>query len=200
MTLSRLGIEEQPLPYEQYRSEAMNADILLWRPTTVWGRVIAAGTRGPWCHAAATKWARNGVNRLLSLQYREGIGGYAIPTRDEVKRWPGKCDVFRVNLPKEKRLAIADTLMDTLGGTYAWSNIWLIALGYMPLVRWAHNLPISETWVNSRLADSAAMICSNYVDNGFGQHGVDFIRRESGLVTPNDIGRSSVPDYVGTLV
>lgn len=200
MSLSRLGITERQLPYAEYREQAQNADILLWRPTSVWGHIIASGTRGPWCHAAATKWARNGTDRLLSIQYREGIGGYAIPTRDEVRQHPGRCDVFRVEMDAATRESVTDTLMDSLGGDYNWASIWLIAMGYLPVLRWLHNVPGVETWVERKLSSSAALICSAYVERGFRLHDMPFIRREGGLVSPNDIGRSTLPEYVGTLV
>ena len=201
MSLSRLGITERQLPYAEYREQALNADILLWRPTSMWGRVIAAGTRGPWCHAAAVRWSTGTRRRLMSMQYREGVGSYETPTRDEVAKWPGKCDVFRVpDLSDERRQGIADRLFDNLGGDYSWKSIWLIAMGYLPVLRWMHNVPGVGEWVEGKLAESAALICSSFVADGYWTDGVTFVRRETGLVSPNDIGRSTVGKYLGTLV
>lgn len=201
MNLSRLGITERQLPYEQYRSRAMNADILLWRPTSIWSWLIAHGTSGPWSHAAAVKWLRNGRDRLVSIQYREGQGGYMAMTRDEVSHYPGKIDVFRVPyISQQQRDAISEQLMSTLGGEYAWQNIRVLSWAFLPGLRWIGQLPAVRQWLDSRLEKTGAMICSSHVDDAYRSHGVLFLKSPSGTVTPNDIGRSGPPEYVGTLV
>lgn len=201
MNLSRLGITERQLPYEQYRSEARNADILLWRPVGLWTRLVARGTHGPWCHAAGVRWFRNGTDRLISMQYKEGMGGYMAPTRDEVARYPGKADVFRVtSIDDATRDAIADQLLDTLGGEYAWSNIRAIAWMYAPGLRWLADVPAVADWLEGRLAETGSMICSSHIAAGYWHHKIPFVKRPTGMVSPNDIGRSGVTSYVGTLV
>lgn len=196
--LSRLGIDEVQLPYDEYRQQARNADVLLWRPTSLWGHVIAAGTQGPWCHAAGVVWHRN---RLCSVQYREGVGGYAVPTSTEINQWPGRADVFRVaRLDEVQRDDIADTMFGTLGGPYGWGRIGAIALHSVLILRWLHNTPRVGDWLHRQASRTTANICSSHVDNSYRRHGVLFTRRPSGLVTPNDLGRSAVLDYVGTLV
>lgn len=200
MSLSRLGITERPLPYAEYRAEALNADILLWRPTSVWGRFIAAGTQGPWCHAAAAVWWGH-RSRLMSVQYREGVGGYTVPTRTEITEFPGRCDVFRVpNLTDGQRADIAETMVSKLGGKYAWTNIRAIALSYLPGLRWLHNTDRVGGWLGRQASRSTSMICSQYVARCYRDHDVLFVRRRSGFTTPNDIGFSPAAEYVGTLV
>ena len=189
MTLSRLGIDERQLPYEQYREqEARGADILLWRPTSMWGHVIAAGTQGPWCHAAGVYWHKG---RLCSAQYHEKIGGYSVPTSTEIKKYPGRCDVFRVTSLSEVDCDdIGDTLFNTLGGPYGWGKIATIALHSMLIVRWLHNTERVGGWLQRQAMKTSAMICSSHVDNAFRHHGHLFVKKPNGMVAPNDIGRS----------
>jgi len=121
------------LSYEAYRKDAKDCDILLYEPYDFWGRAICNRTRGPFCHAAAVLWWSN---RLVVVQYTEGVGGYAAPLRHELTK-RGAIHVYRVPLEEEgeKAKGIAHSLFERLGGDYDWGSIIMLGLAELPVVR-----------------------------------------------------------------
>lgn len=85
--------------YSKARRQIRDGDLLLWRPTSVWGWLIARLSGSEHCHAA--KAARVSVSAtrsvLVSIETAEGKGGTAQPLSEQVERYPGKIDVYETN-------------------------------------------------------------------------------------------------------
>ena len=75
------GHQTKNLTLEEYAKIAQDCDVGLWRPTSWWGKVIAAGTDGPYSHACSVLWWEG---KLFQVAYEEGKGGFASPLKTAV--------------------------------------------------------------------------------------------------------------------
>ena len=85
--------------YSQIRDQIRDADLLLWRPTSLHGRAICGASDGIHSHASLTCWVTlsSGSRRLLCLDTQEGRGGGVAALSAMVSRHPGKIDVYWAN-------------------------------------------------------------------------------------------------------
>lgn len=191
--------ERLPLTYRDYSQVAQDGDIALWRPNGRWGwsSYIARATGGPFSHVTGIVfWTQ--ADRWMSCGYQESKGGYAEPLDVVISKWPGRIDVYRVNqeIMKPAKDCIAKRLTQDLGHQYQWWSIWRMAWPLLPLMglftpQDSHERRVAKT--------SRAAICSEHVHRSFEACGISLVRGESGLIKPNDIYRSAITDYVGTL-
>lgn len=210
------GVSRKLLGYDEYRATACEADILLWEPGDLTGRVIAAFTAGPFCHASLVVRV---AGRLFQAAYSEGKDGHLSPLSAEIRRHSGRVSVFRVKerprrngipgrpLMEQEREWIASRLVNSLGGDYAWRNIRLIA--YAMLFRWCDRVPALRNLFDRLLDEQArkhtSAICSQDVVRAFRTAAAvplvpGLTPTAEPLVSPNDIGRGQAGNYVGTLV
>ena len=204
MILPRTPFHE--LSYLDYREMARDCDLLLWTPTSWFGRMIAAATGGPFSHVSAATWWEE---RLMSVGYEERKGGSAVPLRNEVLQHPGVISVFRIDeeIDFEPRFVKARMIND-LGFPYSWTTLRKLSLLYLPVVRWLRG----TSWMRSLLENPslshlarssrqpAGRICSQHVARSFAEDDVFFIHKPLAQVTPNDIALSETVEYLGTLV
>lgn len=188
------------LDYLDYVRQAEDADLLLWTPRSIYGRMIARYTGGPFCHITAmVKWG----DRPMSVGYDEKRGGVAEPLEAATLRSPGDIHVYRHRyISPEDRTNIAQTMLDTIGWAYEWGNIRLLVLTYLPFIRvlawtWLWRWFAAAVVASSKVTREG--ICSQHVARSYEKFGWKFINKPSAVVNPNDIGMSSVLIYIGTL-
>ncbi len=111
--------------FDQAREEIQDGDILLWRPTSLLGRLIARGTGSVYSHASMAAGLCDGLANLEMLQWR---GGCVSNLAKQVQRWPGSCDVFRPRPSYDARHAV-DQMFRLVQQDYGWADFVFI-LGY----------------------------------------------------------------------
>lgn len=206
------------MPVGEYiKHHAKDADIALWRPTTVWGWGIALWTYDkslPWLYSHVTLlFHSRGTVVSEGLEEKAGRGS-SVPLLGEVARWPGKIHVYRVKyLNDDQRAAIAIASMRRLSASYGWPFITVLGfranvIGYLfarllslfwlgrRLTSWAEELEES-----TRLNNTGS-VCSSHAHGSFkdGTQERWFSKAEESSVTPNDIGASVDTEYFCTLV
>jgi len=199
-----------PLPYPEYINHfARDCDVLLWEPTSWYGKIIARSTDGPFSHATAClRW--NG--EWMSAGFEEGKGAVVEPLSSVVDRYPGAVSVFRPILlepgdlspsdgpwdPTQRLAAIKHDMISGLVGKYQWRNIRLIVLTHLPLTKL-----FFPNWVKKRIEKAthgtAGGICSQWVARAFRGNRVQFLRKPVAVTTPNDLALSLKLNYLGTL-
>lgn len=186
--------ERKPLEYHEYRDAAEDCDILLWEAKSLYSRVIALATDGPFSHASASVWWES---RLMSVGYDEKRGGVAVPLATEVERNPGRISVFRVSQEFDLS-AVKRQLIDTLGHRYTWGNI--VRFGWMlfPIVKL---VPPLRRFASRFASNTPGAFCSQHIHRCYlvGANGMYLCRKSSFDTTPNDLGRSAILNYLGTL-
>ena len=85
--------------YQSVRQEILDGDLLLWRPSGLFGRLICAASSSQYSHAGIAGWLAmpSGQKRLFSLETIEGCGGRILPLSELVWKHPGLIDVYQAN-------------------------------------------------------------------------------------------------------
>lgn len=187
--------EPRNMTLSEYKTEAKDCDIGLWRPRSWWGRIIAEATDGPYSHACGILWWGDA---LWQVAYDEKHGGYGAPLEASVFQHPGVIDIWRVKVDYDSA-AVKKYMKGRLGYDYNWSYIRTIALLNAPFVRW-FRVELAKRIVQKAERGTAGGICSSHIAYSFAEDSVFFLRKELSLVNPNDFYRSMITKYVGTLV
>ena len=195
--------ERNELSYDSYEECASDCDVLLWEPTSWYGKVIARSTGGAFSHASvALRWDRV----LMSVGFEEGRGAVVEPLRNVVARHPGKISVFKIHrngapelLELEKlRGVLKINMLRDLSGVYMWSNIRLIALLNLPITR-----VLFPSFVRRRLEAAshrtAGGICSQWVARAFDRSSFRVLNKPTAITSPNDLATSTRLRYFATL-
>jgi len=192
------------ITYSRARLLISDADLLLWRPTTCYGWVIAQLGRGRHCHASKTHWVtENRKRRLLSLGTEEGRNGVRDYISELVVKYPGKIDLYQANpgnrWPEFDRAGSIAWTLQHLDAPYGWWATIRAALSRMPIVRllpWFN--PILQDEANGTHPPNCSALCS--MSDRIGG-GVDPVKGLADFSTePVDLERSPFYKYVGTLV
>lgn len=193
------GVVRCWLPYSEYRSEALDGDVALWEPRDFCGKLIATATDGAFCHATGLVWLHD---RLWSAGYEERCNGCLVPLSAEVRRHPGKISIFRTvpALDDHKRKHVARHLIGDLTGDYAWKNLRLITLGHLLGLRWFTWCDSYRAWIRRQSLQTKSAICSQHIARAFRRGAnVQFVMKHDAVVSPNDLARSPLLTYIGTL-
>lgn len=193
-----MDLQRKFVPYSLYRAMARDCDIALWEPhsslaaVSFGERAIAKYTGGPYCHASATVF--NQYGRLWQYGY-QFWGGYGSPMSGEVERASGRIGIYRVkNLIKAE--SVAKHLIGDLSGIYAGKTLALVGLanlfglGIMDRFDWFRNAMLEYS------KSTTTAICSQHVDRSFGLAGIDLTGKPNSEVSPNDIWRSPLVEYI----
>ena len=179
-----------------------DADLLLYRrlprePSLV-ARLIAACGRGDHYHAAKAAWASG---MLRCLETRAWRGAREVSLESQVRRYPGRIDVYRSNpgdrWPLYNRHAASRVMRCITGKKYGWWNLLLAGLLHLPFVRL-----LVRADVDDRAVDKRPPFCSHacaYSDRVGG--GVDPVPHLADRLTePADLARSQFYEYQFTLI
>ncbi len=195
------------------------ADVLMFRPNTILGKLIAIYGGGLHSHTGLASW--NG-NLVECVEFREWKGGRTVNLWSQVRDFPGLIDVYRpaksVELPNlyigqsqtngnrsikylkydltdEKKRDITNTARELTGNDYGWGIICKLFFRYLPFFRLRNR---AET-IDSDFSD--IFVCSTLVSYAYRQHFVDLTPNLNDQYTvPSDISRSSMLSYLFTLV
>ena len=196
------GIPIENCPFQYYRNHlAQDGDLLLWKPTTLFSRLIAVLTDGPFGHVStAWKWTVNGDYVWMQCGFEAGRHGAVVePLELAVAKYPGMISVFRADVAFDHDAVKLATLRG-LTGNYEWDNIILFAMRFIPVVRLLWRSRFFRRLVKSEASDKTGSICSRFVAQSFADDEVHFVQKHHSEVTPNDIALSSITRYVVTLI
>lgn len=176
------------------RKEAHDGDLLLFRRR---GLISIAG-RGDHSHAAKAAWWGDD---LFCLEVREWYGGRAVTLESQVRKYPGRIDLYRTNpddrWPEYDR-ARAITWMRRLAGCdYGYTAVLAAAMLHLPIVRLAVRAEVEDSAVDRRPPFcSQACVMADRVGGG-----VDPVPHLADRLTePADLARSPFYQYACTLV
>lgn len=124
--------QRQLVSYAEARSRIADGDLLLFRRR---GLISTAG-RGVHSHAAKAAWW-NGD--LFCLEIREWYGGRAVTLSSQVRRRPGRIDVYEANpnrrWPEYDRAAASRFMRRLAGCPYGYLGVLSAAMLHLPLIR-----------------------------------------------------------------
>lgn len=124
--------QRQQVRYAEVRHEIKDADLLLFRRR---GPISIAG-RGVHCHAAKAAWWGED---LFCLETRAPAGGRAVTLSSQVRRHPGRIDVYAVNpdnrWPEYDRQGAVRFMRRLAGCDYGYRGLAIAALLHLPVVR-----------------------------------------------------------------
>ncbi len=134
-----------PVLYSAVRAEIPDGAILL-RRAGPWlsSRLIGLSTGTPYCHAGMAGWWGDVLLCLETLQFH---GGRAVTLSSQVRRYPGRWDVYEVRsspmlgLPFNPWGAVQDMIRGT-GEPYGWGSLLAAA------VRRVLRMPLTDDTLN----------------------------------------------------
>jgi hypothetical protein len=95
---------------------------------------------------------------------------------------------------------VAQHLIGDLAGDYGWKNIGLLTLGQLIGFRWLTWLSLYRSWIRHQSLVTHSSICSQHIARSFQRGaGISFVQKFDAAVSPNDLARSPLLTYLGTL-
>jgi hypothetical protein len=175
------------------RGEILDGDLLLFRRRGL----IAVARRGEHSHAAKAAWWGDD---LFCLEVREWHGGRAVTLASQVRRRPGRIDVYRANpanrWPEYDRTRSTMMMRHLAGCDYGYSGVLAAAMLHLPVVRWAVRAEVDDSAIDRR-PPFCSQACA-MVDRVGG--GVDPVPHLADRLTePADLARSPFYEYQFTL-
>ncbi len=161
--------------YWLVRPLVLDGDIALWRDDAN-ESAISRTDRGPWTHAGMCHWNRDKIGRARSLyivQFREWRGCISVPFSREVRRAPGRIDLFRPTCDPHTAWTAQELLCRQQGISYGWGTIAQALFMRMSLLR------LVTGWT----PDKNNQFLSAWYDDKDCSQGVTFALR---LATPKD--------------
>ena len=188
------------IKYENVRHEIWNADLLLFRKRRIglMDGMIAVAGRGVHSHAAKAAWWNDD---LFCLEVREFHGGRAVSLSSQVRKYPGRIDVYRPNAgnrwPNYDPEKAVEMMRKLAGCDYGYWNVILTAMTHLPLLRIFVRPDRNDdtTWDLRR-----PPFCSQAVSLADKIGGVDPVPHLADRFTePADLARSPFYKYLFTL-
>ena len=180
--------------YADARAHIAEADLLLFRRR---GLISIAG-RGEHSHAAKASWWGG---ELFCLEVTAVHGGRAVMLSSQVRRRPGRIDVFEVNpenrWPEFDRQGSARFMRRLCGSPYGYGGLVAAAMLHLPVVRWFVRADTDDDAIDRR-PPFCSQACATADRIG---GGVDPVHRLADRLTePADLARSAFYRYRFTLV
>ncbi|GAG13365.1 unnamed protein product [marine sediment metagenome] len=180
--------------YREARSLIADGDLLLYRRRSL----ISIAGRGRHSHAAKAAWWEGD---LFCLEIRGLIGGRAVTLSSQVRRCPGRIDVYGANpdgrWPQYDRAGASRFMRRLAGCDYGYRGLISAALLHLPVVRW-----FVRANMDDEAADRRPPFCSHacaMADRVGG--GVDPVKHLADRLTePADLARSPFYRYRFTLM
>jgi hypothetical protein len=115
-------LEVTTFAYAEARKLIRDGDLLLWQPTNLFGRRIAARTHGPYSHVGSASWCGDVLESHDMLQWR---GGQTTNLSCFVRQYPGKIHVWRArNLRTREAHNFSQRQRRRAGEQYGWRDLW----------------------------------------------------------------------------
>lgn len=102
-------------------------DLLLFRNTNP----ISIAGRGKHTHAAMASWWGG---RLFCIEVREWVGGRAVTLASQVRKFPGRIDVFQANSVHDRnwnRMDAQEAMRSLAGCAYGYGNVLRASLSHL---------------------------------------------------------------------
>ncbi|HEY4233465.1 MAG TPA: hypothetical protein VGM76_08560 [Lacipirellulaceae bacterium] len=187
----------QPLRYiglTDARPSVSDGDLLLFRRR---GLISIAG-RGDHSHAAKAAWWDDD---LFCLEVREWRGGRAVTLESQVRRFPGRIDVFQVNAnerwPEYDRTRATYFMRRLAGCDYGYAAVLAAAMLHLPAIRLAVRAEVDDSAIDRR-PPFCSQACAMADRLGGGVDPVPHLADR--LTEPGDLARSPFYTYQFTLV
>jgi hypothetical protein len=181
-------------PYAEVREQTQDGDLLLFRRR---GLISMAG-RGQHSHAAKAAWWDGD---LFCLEVIQLAGGRAVTLSSQVRRYPGRYDVYQANpdnrWPQYDRLGATRFMRRLCGCSYGYGGLLAAALLHLPLLRCLLKANVDDDAVDFRPPFcSQACVMADRLGGG-----VDPVKHLADRLTePADLARSPFYQYQFTLV
>jgi len=183
----------QVVLYGDVRDQIRDADLLLFRRRSL----ISVAGRGEHSHAAKAAWW--GPDLFL-LETRALTGNRAVTLSSQVRRYPGRIDVYQVNpddrWPEYDRAGATRFMRRLAGMDYGYVGLFVAALYHVPFVRL-----LVRPEMDDKAVDSRPPFCSHAcaMSDRLGG-GIDPVPRLADRFTePADLARSPFYRYRFTL-
>jgi hypothetical protein len=176
------------------RYRISDGDLLLFRRR---GLIAVAG-RGVHSHAAKAAWWGD---ELFCVEVREWHGGRAVTLESQVKKAPGRIDVYHTNpanrWPEYDRTRSTMLMRRLAGCDYGYTAVLAAAMLHLPLVRMAVRAEVDDSAIDRRPPFcSQACAMADRVGGG-----VDPVPQLADRLTePADLARSPFYEYALTLI
>lgn len=185
----------KPVVYRDNRLLIPQAALLLWRPTSLFGRAMAKYDRSPYCHAGM---AAVGLSITYSLEFLQWRGGVRRDLGEYVRDYPGKIDVYAPpKIPSydpEAAVAGLRALIRT-HPKYGRRSLFRVSRWYVPGIRLIGTPQTDDTALNG-----GAPHCSQARALADRMAGRDFVHNTPPhMTTPGDYGRCPDFRYLFTL-
>ncbi len=182
---------------EQYGSQIRDGDLLLMRGRGLVSWLIGSAGRSEYTHAARAVWWGDA---LFCCEVRELKGGRAVTLASQVRKYPGRIDVFETNPSRRwrdyDRRGAVQFMRRLAGCDYGYYGVLKASLRHLPLWRC-----LVRPDMNDRRQSSQPPFCSQacaMADRIGG--GVDPVPHLADRVTePADLARSPFYRYRFTL-
>lgn len=199
------------ITYDKAEKLIKEGDVLLFRNTGPLASFIRAATDSSYSHVGLASWYED---ILECLEFKEWIGSRAVNLKNYVENYFGEIDIFTPHcysiitefdcgtlVRKETKVLfrgkkITNEFRYLTGLPYGWKRIWQIA------ARRTYRMfrPYNEEYEDKLAEKIIYPICSSAVAYCYNKHYVDLVRcKMDELVTPGDIAKSSVLNYLATI-
>jgi hypothetical protein len=176
------------------RKEVRDGDLLLFRRR---GLIAVAG-RGVHSHAAKAAWWGDD---LFCLEVREWYGGRAVTLESQVRKFPGRVDLYHTNpnqrWPEYDRARAITWMRQLAGCDYGYAAVLAAAMLHLPFVRMTVRAEVEDCAVDRR-PPFCSQACAMADRVGGGVDPVPHLADR--LTEPADLARSPFYQYTCTLV
>lgn len=183
--------------YKECCNEILDSDLLLYRKRGV----ISTYGRGVHSHAGKAAWW-NG--RLFSLEVSGFHGGRAVLLESQVRRYPGRIDVFRTN-PNNRwahyKRDDAIRVMQTFAGcNYGYWNVIRTGVTHLPLIRFFLTPKTNDACTLDLLNEPpfCSQACAVADRVGGGVDPIPYLADH--FTEPADLARSMFYEYLFTVI
>jgi hypothetical protein len=176
------------LQYGDIRDQVDDGDIILFRGTIFFSRVIETVSAGAYSHCAI---AANWGERKMLLQAELMGGVQAVPLSVAAGTYKGRVDWYKITPEWRQKLDIAALLKEAradLGLTYATSELLRVA---------AHTLFGAK--LPNDCDNPHALFCSQYVERCFRKAGMALCNDSDVGTSPSEIASSKVLQFQGVI-
>jgi hypothetical protein len=191
--VSMQNTNQQLVPLAAARHSIHDGDLFLFRRR---GLIATAG-RGTHSHAAKAAWWHED---LFCLEVREWHGGRAVTLESQVRKYPGRIDVYQANpanrWPEYDRTRSTQSMRRLAGCDYGYAAVLAAAMLHLPFIRMAVRAEVDDNAIDRRPPFcSQACAMSDRVGGG-----VDPVPHLADRLTePADLARSPFYQYLFTL-
>lgn len=174
-------------------------DVLLFRGEGAIAKVIQAFTGSEYSHAAMVGWwAVDNDAEPMCLESREWVGIRSTTLASQVKRAPGRIDVYRIRDGWKRTATMGPSvayMRDATGGDYGYANVLAASVRRLPVWRF-----LVKPDTNDKAVSKSPPFCSQLVDQALRKVDQDVApNKASRLTTPGDLATSSTLVYQYTL-